>query len=231
MNVRWLTARALAAGLMLLFALGAAAQDAQDKDKDKKKKEPPDPPRTGVYMGQLRLLFDAWDVNKDGYLDKQELAVAFRGKGALPYDHAETKKKLAEEKKAEKDDSKKDDSEKSEKDKATSDKDKPKDKPSKTPDYSKVPDYQFLVQLDTDKDDQISREEFMTWARDYAVQLRDQADMLKEIKKTQDQLARLAKNAKNRATVEAKLRKQQQDVNRMQQTLRRYEKVQGSLRR
>src|SRR4051794_17812702 len=70
MKVRWLLACALAAGL-LLTALGASAQDSKDKKSDKKK-EPPDPPRTGQYMNQLRLLFDTWDLDKDGYLDKQE---------------------------------------------------------------------------------------------------------------------------------------------------------------
>src|SRR5205823_646095 len=81
MNLRSVTGSALAACLMLFASLGAA-QD--DKDKTEKKKEPADPPRTAQYMNQLRLVFDTWDVNKDGYLDKKELAVAFRGKGSLP---------------------------------------------------------------------------------------------------------------------------------------------------
>jgi hypothetical protein len=227
MNLRWLPARALAAGLLLLVALGVAAQDSTDK-KDRKKKEPPDPPRTSKYVNQLRLLFDTWDTDKDGSLDKKELAVAFRGAGSRPFDAAaEAKKDKSEKDKAE---SKKDDEgdkDKTEKDKSTSDKEKPK---AKAPDYSKYADYVFLTQLDKDRDDTISREEFMDWARDLAVQLRDRDELLKEVKKTQDQLAKLGQKAKNRATVEARLKKQQQDISKLQSQLKKYEKVQGSLK-
>jgi hypothetical protein len=224
MNVRWLPARALAAGLLLFVALGVAAQDSTDK----KKKEPPDPPRTSAYMNQLRLLFDAWDTDKDGYLDKKELAVAFYGPGTKPFDAAA----LAKKEKAEKDKAEKDDEDKTEKDKSTSDKEKPKDKEKdkKAPDYSKRADYVFLKQLDVDVDDQISREEFMSWARDYAVQLRDQADALKELKKLQDQLAKLGKNAKNRTTVEKKLAKQQQEINKLQSQMKKYAALQKQLK-
>jgi Ca2+-binding EF-hand superfamily protein len=44
-----------------------------DEAETKPKKGPKDPKGTSLYMGQLRALFDAWDANKDGYLDKQEL--------------------------------------------------------------------------------------------------------------------------------------------------------------
>jgi hypothetical protein len=36
-------------------------------------------------LGQLRLLFDSWDLNLDGYVDRVELARAFRGPHAKPY--------------------------------------------------------------------------------------------------------------------------------------------------
>jgi hypothetical protein len=36
---------------------------------------------------QLRLLFDKYDLNKDGYLDADELARAFRGRNAKPMPH------------------------------------------------------------------------------------------------------------------------------------------------
>ena len=112
--------------------------------------EPPDPPGTTLYMDQLRALFASWDRNGDNFLDKAELAKAFRGTDAKPYDCK----------------------------KATDDAptDKPTD-PSSTrkPDYSEYPDYEFLVQLDQDGDGQISRSEFLSWARDYAVQLKARA--------------------------------------------------------
>jgi hypothetical protein len=110
-----------AGGLALLLVAAAAADDAEIKPKV----EPKDPKGTSLYMGQLRALFDAWDTNKDGYLDKEELAVAFRGAGAKPYDHKK---------------------ESSEKDEGSSDKDA-----KRAPDYSKYPDYNFLVQLDVDR--------------------------------------------------------------------------------
>jgi hypothetical protein len=231
MNLRCLPARALTAGLMLFVALGVAAQDSTDK----KKKEPPDPPRTSVYMNQLRLLFDTWDTDKDGYLDKKELAVAFYGPGTKPFDAAaQAKKDKAEKDKSESKKDEESDKDKTEKDKSTSDKDKdkPKDKEKdkKAPDYSKRADYVFLTQLDVDKDDQISREEFMNWARDYAVQLRDQADALKELKKLQDQLAKLGKNAKNRSSVESKLKKQQQEINKLQSQMVKYAALQKMLK-
>ncbi len=112
--------------------------------------EPPDPPGTTLYMDQLRALFAAWDRNGDAFLDKAELAKAFRGADAKPYDY-----------------------------KKTTD-DAPTDKPTdptsaKKPDYSEYPDYDFLVQLDQDGDGQISRSEFLSWARDYALQRKAQA--------------------------------------------------------
>jgi Ca2+-binding EF-hand superfamily protein len=142
-------AKALAAGVLLVLPLTLWA----DGKTDSTGKEPADPPGTSVYMGQLRALFDTWDLNSDGYLDKEELAKAFRGPKALPYDAVPDTK-------------------------TDKDKDADKDTSSKTtkPDYSQFPDYNFLVQLDQDGDGQISRKEFLGWARDYAVQLKQQAD-------------------------------------------------------
>jgi hypothetical protein len=195
----WRVAMGLTAGLLLVLPPALLADGKTDSAK-----EPPDPPGTSLYMGQLRALFDAWDLNGDGYLDKEELAKAFRGASAKPHDYVpETK---------------------TDKDK-DADKDPPKDTSSKTtkPDYSQFPDYVFLVQLDQDGDGQISRKESMSWARDYAVQLKHQADLQarllaaeqkllnttakvgsaeykkleKEVKHEQDALNKLTQNAKS----------------------------------
>jgi hypothetical protein len=103
-----------------------------------------DPPGTIVILGQLRTWFAAWDANKDGFLTKDELAKAFRGPYAKPFDA---------------------------KIKGKADKNAENSRSTSRPYYENYPDYQFLVQLDKNGDEKISREEFETWARDYAVYL------------------------------------------------------------
>jgi hypothetical protein len=38
------------------------------------------------YVRQLQAKFQVWDLNRNTVLDKQELATAFRGAGAKPFD-------------------------------------------------------------------------------------------------------------------------------------------------
>jgi hypothetical protein len=180
--------RGLAVALsLLLVGLVSAAED----DKPKKDKEPPDPPGTTIYMDQFRALFDAWDENSDGFLDKDELAHAFRGDKAKPFDTPKA-------------DTKKDDS--------TSD-----SKDTKKPDYTKYADYNFLVALDQDNDQKVSRKEFLSWARNYAVALKQQADAQNKLSQLQTKLNGLNvkskgyKTAQNQVAAQAVVVQQQTD--------------------
>jgi hypothetical protein len=135
--------------LPLLAVLVAASAVVPAQDETKK----PDPPGTALYMARFRETFASWDRDKDGLLDKEELARAFRGPGAKPYD---------------------------------ADKDK---------EATSCPDYNFLVQLDTDGDKKISRAEFEAWARDCSVQLKRYNDTREDIRQIQAGLARAANRA------------------------------------
>ena len=158
----WLLFGGLSACLALSLAAVVLAADDTTPSKITTK-EPADPPGTTIYMAQFRLLFDTWDLNGDGYLNKAELAKAFRGPTAKPYDY----KPAVKDKKDDKDP-------KEDKKDSTSSKDPTT---AKKPNYSKYPDYNFLIQLDQDSDEMISRHEFLSWGRDVSVQLKAQADL------------------------------------------------------
>jgi Ca2+-binding EF-hand superfamily protein len=115
-----------------------------------------------AIRGQLREVFAAWDLDDDGYLDKGELAKAFRGADAKPYDYKKPDNKKADQDAA--------------RDKGTS-------KPEKKPDYSSYPDYHFLIQLDQNGDGKISKKEWETWARDYTGQLKAYLDAQDNVQK------------------------------------------------
>jgi hypothetical protein len=110
-------------------------------------------------VGQLRLLFADWDANEDGFLDKEELARAFRGKDAKPYDHT-----------------------------PSAGKDRTGTKPKKE-DYKKYPDYLFLVQLDENGDKKISRKEWEKWAKGYATDLKNYFQTQERLQKAQARFA------------------------------------------
>ncbi len=188
----WL--RALAVAGLLTFLVTAVAVADPKKD----------PPGTSVLMGQLRATFAAWDLNSDGYLDKAELAKAFRGSDAKPYDYKPASKNG----------------------------DASKDTSSCTtkPDYSSYPDYNFLVALDSDKDEKISKDEFESWARTYAVSLKQQLDALQRIATAETKLAALQTStnqktaAKEIRAIERDLKKEQAAYKKMIKDAKNFEK-------
>jgi Ca2+-binding EF-hand superfamily protein len=71
----------LAAVFVLPFVLAITAGNGDGQQKYKSKYGSSD----AYELGQMRLIFDSWDLNRDGYVDRKELAKAFRGPGAKPY--------------------------------------------------------------------------------------------------------------------------------------------------
>jgi hypothetical protein len=198
----WKTVRVLAltlvSAVLLINEVGAAK---------KKPKPKPSPSGSGVTINgivtQLRGLFAAWDLNGDGFLDKEELAKAFRGANARPFDYQKPTK---------------------EKEDPVSlaflpesflsstpplaaifttmptysttlvfesffAKPLPEEKPTSTKktDYSGYPDYIFLTQLDKNNDQKISKTEFNSWALDYARQLKPILDAQARLAKAEQQ--------------------------------------------
>jgi EF hand domain-containing protein len=158
----------------------------------------PDPPGTSAILGQLRLLFKAWDLDHDGYLDKEELAKAFRGSNARPYDL----------KAPGKDDNA----------------DKGSGKTAAKPDPSQYPDYVFLTELDKDGDGKISRDEFESWARDYALQLKQVAESEARILEHEARMAR-GLSAKETRLVQSDLKKEQELLKKIEKQEKSFEKA------
>jgi Ca2+-binding EF-hand superfamily protein len=188
-----------------------------------------DPKGTGPVLKQLHDWFAKWDANNDEFLDKEELAKAFRGPNAKPYDYKKYAKDDADKKKDAKVDAdkkdvedKKEDAKDDKKDDAKEDtKPKSKDASQKEPDYSKFPDYVFLKLVDKDGDEKISKDEFESWAKDYAKQLVDQANAQKAYQKklvqAEQRIAKAA-NAAERKQLQAELsalKKEQAAINKV----------------
>jgi Ca2+-binding EF-hand superfamily protein len=172
-------------GLAALPALGSPADDVKNPGPTNR----PDPAGTGPIMVQLRHLFAAWDTNKDGFLDKDELARAFRGARARPFDPR------------------------------TDGNGKANARPSR----SKYPDYHFLAEVDQNGDGKVSRDEFNTWARDYAVSLKAGLDAEKHIQALEARLETML-STEERRQIEAELRRERDAQKQAAKLMKAYEK-------
>jgi hypothetical protein len=143
----------VAVGLVLLTAGVAGAAPKKD------------PAGTTLYMGQLRLLFANTDANKDGYLEKSELAKAFAGQGNT-----------------------------------------------------------VLVQLDQDGDGRVSRDEFMAWAREYALRLKTLANEQKKLQAAQLKLAKARPGSKQQVSLQKTIQSQQAAMQTIEKAMKAFEK-------
>jgi hypothetical protein len=130
-------------GLMLAMAGAMLAAD-KDKDKDKKRKIDPQ------LSVQLARLFDQLDRDKDAFLDKTELAKAFRGNNARPAPDVPP----------------------------INESDKKPARPGFNP--TQYPDLVFLLAYDDDDDNKISYAEFEDAGVDYNESLKKAASELKK---------------------------------------------------
>lgn len=150
---------------LLLPASHAAAQTA---------------PTKVAILKNLTAWFDKHDLDKDGFLDRAELANAFgyastwrEIKKVVPKaEEADKKEAPADESMVEPDKSS-GDSKKPAEETINQPKDSLSEKNQELEDYSKRRDYILLAALDTSGDDKISRPEFNVWADDYATKLAD----------------------------------------------------------
>lgn len=177
------------------------------------------------YLNQLRDKFRAWDVNGDNILDKSELAKGFRGPNAKAYDYTppakdksvtttktETKVKpyalalaclprpglavnltLAE---------------LLTKPETTTTTTKVKDNPKANP-VTQYGDWQLLALIG--KNDTISKTDFDNWSKTYAKNLERHDELEREVKASQEKVAKSKGKAKQDA--EAALKRHLNDLN------------------
>jgi hypothetical protein len=153
-------------------AAGVARAKARIKD-----------PRVLQVINDLEALFRSWDENKDGYVDAAELARAFRGPDAKPYQPGAGTDSTGPAKEGA----------------GKSDKLRP-DQLRK-----KYPDYDFLLRWDEDRDDRISFDEFIEFGRLVAIHYAGLYRKQDEIEKFRTDLAKEGLTAAQRAQLVAQM--------------------------
>ncbi|MCI0456395.1 MAG: hypothetical protein L0Z62_05385 [Gemmataceae bacterium] len=210
---RWLAVFACSALSMLTFL---DTQPGGLRAQGGKKKPDPDVTR---YTKQLLARFKAWDRNDDNVLDKAELARAFRGAGAKPFDYEPETRETPVRRRA----------------KvmyaalvgttmpltsanlvqaALLELRTPSAPPAKgttTPNYNTFPDYQFLVVAGTKGQTQLTRKEFEAWARNYARLVDGQQEAKQQYQQAKARFDK-AKTAKGKQQAEVDMRRHTQEL-------------------
>jgi hypothetical protein len=211
-----INAKTQAIGLLTLASLSlsvwlvSAPEAARAQTKDKKKAD------LARYVKQMSDQFNTWDLNKDGVLDKYELAKAFRGSDAKAYDYQDPPPKpdvrlsmvalmslpraglpfnavVADQV-------------------TRMDVQKAAKPPPLSPDvYQGYPDYQFIVLAGTKGQDKITKQDFDTWAKNYATAFENRHLADQALKAANAKLAK-AKSAKEKKTAEQDIVKHQQEL-------------------
>lgn len=227
----WLRVFVMGSVVTALATLPAAAQNKKPNPKDNKQA---DPPGMAALVNQYRGWFAVQDLNKDTYLDKEELAKSFRGLNARAYDYRPPAK-TEPAKDAPKDKSSADDPPPVPKESDSTKELTPEQQSRLAAYYARFPDYQFLVQLDKDRDDKIHSSEFDAWARDQARAIADHQqqieDSQKEILDLQKQLARTNLTAQQRSRYSGNLNNARNRQNNLQNRLRNLERQNERFRR
>jgi hypothetical protein len=202
---------------LVVLALGTGTsigQAKKDKKTDAKK-------NYNHYLKQLQARFTAWDTSNDGTLDTTELAKAFRGPDAKPYDKINSPATATPNPDAIGD---------FQRSKPTRNsvavasllqrgcpvnfavgemmtwKKAPVKNPAPFVDVTQFPDYQFLLLTDGNKDNKITKVEFDNWAKGFATKLDHYDHTLKTLQTAQNNFAKAKPAAKQKAALEVQTR-------------------------
>jgi hypothetical protein len=196
--------------------LAADAGQISAQTKDQKKRDAD----VNRYFKQLQSRFTSWDLDGDGTLDKGELAKAFRGADAKPYDYVPEPKLSPPT---------------PERELVTTiswvliglpmsaqpvnltlveivDLQAPRQVTvaSAPVNFNLLPDYQFLVLAGTKGQSRLSRQEFETWARSYAGSNADQDQAQRHLTTAQNKFQK-AKTNKAKQAAQLEVQRAQQD--------------------